>query len=74
MGVRIKSGPTYLDVPAVWEVVVNLLVYSGKLAAAAYNKLPACIEIAGRTYYKAGWYRAAGMISDLLNELDPVAD
>jgi len=67
-GVRIKSGPTYLDGPDVWEIIVNLPVYSAKLAGAAFDKLPARVVIAGRTFTKAGmrandcvaWYRSKG--------------
>ncbi len=66
--VRIAAGPTYLDGLDVWEVTVNLPVYSGKLAYRAYRALPLCVEIDGRTYYKDGmrgrdcvaWYRSRG--------------
>lgn len=66
--VRIAAGPTYLDALDVWEVTVNLPVYSGKLAYRAYRVLPLCTEIDGRVYYKDGmrgrdcvaWYRSRG--------------
>jgi len=63
--VRIRTGPVYLAGPAVWEVVVNLPVYSPKLAFRAFLALPDTIEIDGRIYCKAGmrgadctaWYK-----------------
>jgi len=66
--VRIKSGPTYLDGLDVWEVVVSLPVYSGKLAYKAYNALPEFADFDGRVYRKAGfrgadctaWFRSKG--------------
>lgn len=66
--VRVKSGPTYLSALDVWDVQVNLSVYSAKLAAAAYARLPEFVDFDGRIYRKAGmfapdctaWYRARG--------------
>ena len=66
--VRVVSGPTYLAVPDVQEVVVNLPVYSDKLAYKAWCKLPEYADFGGRIYRKAGfrgvdctaWYRSKG--------------
>lgn len=66
--VRVISGPTYLDVPDVQEVIVNLPVYSDKLAYPTWRKLPEYVDFGGRIYRKAGfrsadciaWYRSKG--------------
>lgn len=66
--VRVVLGPTYLDGLDVQEVVVHLAVYSGKLAHAAWRKLPDFAEFDGRIYRKHGfraadctaWYRSEG--------------
>ena len=54
--VRVKSGPTYLSALDVWDVQVNLPVYSAKLAAAAYARLPEFVDFDGRIYRKAGMF------------------
>lgn len=54
--VRVKSGPTYLPGVDAWDVQVDLAVYSAKLAAAAYAKLPEFADFDGRIYRKAGMY------------------
>lgn len=66
--VRIKKGPTYLDGPGAWEVIVNLPVYSAKLAYKAWCKLPEFADFDGRIYRKGGmkaadctaYYRSKG--------------
>lgn len=53
---RIVSGPTRCEHLRgdVFEVIVNLEVYSSKLALRAWYKLPEFIEFNGRTYRKGG--------------------
>jgi len=66
--VRVISGPTYLGGVDKWEVIVNLAVYSDKLAYAAWRKLPEFADFGGRVYRKSGfrgrdctaWYRSKG--------------
>lgn len=53
----IISGPnrcTHIADREVWEIVVRLPVYSGKLAMCAYNKLPEYVDFSGHTYRKGG--------------------
>ena len=66
--VRVVVSPIYLDDFDAWEVVVHLAVYSGKLAHAAWHKLPEFADFDGRIYRKGGfrasdctaWYRSSG--------------
>ena len=62
---RIVKGPTHYACSGVWEVIVSLPVYSDKLAAGAYAKLPEYADFDGCIYRKHGfrgsdctaWYR-----------------